>query len=110
MEIARVERFVPHLVRALQLRRAFIGVEAKAEGLQDVVERLPTGVVLLNSSGAAYFVNRAARIVLDRGDGLTLDRTGRPAAHHPTVRRKLDTLIVETCSGGAGGIVRFLPH
>lgn len=105
VEIARVERFVPHLVRALQLRRAFIGVEAKAEGLQDVVERLPTGVVLLNSSGAAYFVNRAARIVLDRGDGLTLDRTGRPAAHHPTVRRKLDTLIVETCSGGAGGII-----
>jgi DNA-binding CsgD family transcriptional regulator len=104
-EIAGVQRFTPHLIRAMQLRRAFIEVESKSAELQDCVERLQTGIALLNRNGMAYFVNRAARAIFNGGDGLTLNRAGRPAAAHATTRRKLDDLIAATCLGGSGGVI-----
>ena len=96
-EIARLEQFVPHLIRAVQLRRAFIEVEAKTGELQNIVERLEAGVALLNRGESVYFANRAARTVFNRGDGLTLSRGGRPVATHSTTRRKLGELISRTC-------------
>ena len=57
-DIARLERLMPHITRALQLRRAFVRVEAKNLALQAAIDRLPAGLVLLDPDGNAVFVNR----------------------------------------------------
>ena len=52
-DIAHLERLMPHLTRALQLRRAFFRVDAKTLGLQATVDRLRAGIALLDHDGAA---------------------------------------------------------
>jgi hypothetical protein len=104
-ELADVERLMPHIGRALQLRRTFLRLEAKVEGLQAAVDRLSAGVALLDSAGVALFVNRAMRAVADRADGISLNRTGRPVPANAKARVRLDALLKDVVLGGAGGII-----
>jgi len=102
-ELVQVERLMPHVARALQLRQAFLQIETKMAGLQAAVERLPAGVVLLDPAGAALFVNSAMRAIARRADGLSLDRAGRPMPASLDVRSRLDALLGAVARGGAGG-------
>lgn len=104
-EIAKLERLMPHVTRALQLRRTFSRVEALNLGLQATVDRLPAGLVLLDTDGAALFVNAAARTIAQRGDGFSLDRNGRPLPINLEARRRFDVLLADVAKGGAGGIL-----
>jgi hypothetical protein len=104
-EIADLGRFVPHLVRAIQLRRAFVDVEARSQGIQQVLDRLEAGVLLANQAGAVYFVNRAASAMVGRRDGISLDRAGQLCAADANVRRRLDKVIEATCRGGSGAVI-----
>jgi len=40
-----------------------------------------------------------------RGDGLTLERSGRPRIAHPQARRRFEELVANIARRGAGGIV-----
>jgi DNA-binding CsgD family transcriptional regulator len=102
-EIARVERLMPHVARALQLRRAFLEIETKTAGLQAAVERLLVGMVLLDPVGTSVFVNGARRAIANRADGLSLDRAGRPLPASIEARQQLDALLHAVTRGGAGG-------
>ncbi|MBV9634893.1 MAG: hypothetical protein JOZ40_09720 [Methylobacteriaceae bacterium] len=102
-EIADLEHLLPHIVRAFQLRREFLGLETKAAGFQEVVERLEAGVVFLNAAGVSVFANRAARAVFGRDDGLALDRMGHVLPTHPQARRRLEALVAGVGRGEAGG-------
>jgi hypothetical protein len=79
-------------------------LETRIASLQDVIERLAVGVALLDHTGVARTVNRAATVVLTRGDGLSLDRSGRPVVADPAARGRLDALIAATRLGGPGGV------
>jgi len=104
-DIARTERMMPHITRALQLRRAFFRVQAKNFGLQAMVDRLAAGVVLLDSEGEAVFVNATMRAIAQRGDGISLDRSGRPMPANLDARRRFEALLKNVNQGGAGGIL-----
>ena len=104
-DIAKLERLMPHITRALQLRRTFYRQEATGLGLQATVDCLPAGIVLLDSEGIAAFVNAAMRAIAQRGDGLSLDRVGRPLPANLAARRRFDALLDDVASGGAGGIL-----
>lgn len=104
-ELADVERLIPHFSRALQLRRTFMQLEAKVGGLQDAVDRLSAGVVLLDASGTALFVNHAMRAIAERSDGISLNRAGRPVPASAHARSRLNGLLKEVALGGAGGIL-----
>ena len=104
-EIAALEQIVPHLNRALQLRRSFMRTEARAAGSQDILDRGTVGVALMETAKSAVFVNRALRAIAGRGDGMTLDRLGKPVPVNSDARRRLDILIADAISGGPGGIV-----
>lgn len=104
-DIAHLERLMPHITRAVQLRRAFFRVDAKSLGLQATVDRLRAGIVLLDDQGAALFVNTAMQAIAQRGDGFTLDRTGWPLPAGIEARKRFDTLLAEITDGGAGGIL-----
>lgn len=102
-EIARLERLMPHLTRALQLRKAFLGLEIRNLALQTAIDRLPAGVALLAADGGAIFVNAAMQKIAQRADGLSLDRSGRPLITNLVARRRFDALIDDVAKGGAGG-------
>ena len=87
----------------LQLRRVFVGLEAKANGLAAALDRCAAGVMLLDSSGAAVFANSAVRDIAARGDGFALDRSGHPLPVSIDARRRLEALIEAVRRGGAGG-------
>jgi hypothetical protein len=69
------------------------------------VDRLRAGIVLLDDKGAALFVNTAMQAIAQRGDGFTLDRSGRPLPANIEARRRFDALLAEVTGGGAGGIL-----
>ncbi|MBN9217223.1 MAG: hypothetical protein J0I79_04670 [Mesorhizobium sp.] len=104
-DIARLERLIPHIRRALQLRQAFHRMEAKTLGLQAAMDRLPAGMALLDQQGSAIFINAAMRAIVRKPDGLALDRSGRPVPANVAARRRCDELLRDVSLGGAGGMV-----
>ena len=94
-DIAHIERLMPHITRALQLRRAFFRVDTKNLGLQATVDRLRAGIVLLDREGAALFINTAMHAVAQRGDGFVLDRSGCPLPAGIEARQRFDALLEE---------------
>jgi hypothetical protein len=104
-DIAHLERLMPHVTRALQLRRAFFRADTKSLGLQATVDRLRAGIVLLDRSGAALFTNTAMHAIAQRGDGFVLGRSGCPLPAGVEARQRFDALLEELEGGGGGGIL-----
>jgi len=102
-DITDLEHILPHLVRAFQLRRSFVGLEARSQRFEDVIDRLDAGVVLLDATGGLAFANQSARAVFRRNDGIGLDRGGRLAIGPAVARGQLAGLIAGVGRGGAGG-------
>ena len=71
-----LKQLVPHLQRALQLHRRILGLETRSQAAADALDRLPTGLILVDEQGKILMVNRVARTILDKNDGLTLTRDG----------------------------------
>jgi PAS domain-containing protein len=94
-DIARLERLMPHITRALQLRRAFFRADTKTLGLQATVDRLRAGIVLLDRDGAALFTNTAMHALAQRGDGFVFDRSGCPLPAGVEARQRFDALLQE---------------
>jgi PAS domain-containing protein len=105
-DFARLEALLPHLARALELRRAFLGLERKAGVLSDACDRLAAGIVVLNDNGRSLFVNEAARRIAARNDGLGLDRQGQLFAIDRAASQRLAELQRNVAEGGAGGVCR----
>ena len=106
-DIARLEALMPHLARALQLRRAFLQLERTTGALAEVCDRLAAGIVTLDEQGRSLFVNAAARRMAGANDGLSIDRGGRPFALNRAANNRLSELENDVRSGGAGGIARI---
>ena len=76
-DIARLERLMPHLSRALQLRRSFLAIDRRSAGLAEACDRAAAGFVGLDEQGHTLFANVAARKLSAKQDGIALDRQGR---------------------------------
>src|SRR5690606_31041227 len=77
LDAARLlEVLLPHLRRALLLHQRLTGLDAERAALADVLDRLRSGVILVDVDVRVVFVNRSAARLLDTRDGLTLDRSG----------------------------------
>jgi DNA-binding CsgD family transcriptional regulator len=79
---------VPHLARAYALHQRGHQNAALAEAL----DRLPTGVMLLDPRGHVVLRNRSAERILELEDGLMLD-DGVPRAAHPPDNAVLQQMI-----------------
>jgi DNA-binding CsgD family transcriptional regulator len=105
-DIAKLERLMPHLSRALQLRRAFFALDRRASTLDEACDRVAAGMIGFDEGGRALFANEAARRISARDHGLALDRSGRPHAADRAANQRLAELQRDVASGGAGGLVR----
>jgi DNA-binding CsgD family transcriptional regulator/GAF domain-containing protein len=106
-DIAGIEAILPHIDRALQLRRAFAKLETTAALLGGVIDRLSAGVVVVQGDGSVAHVNAAARAIAAREDGLRFDRKGLPHAVDHAAERLLTQHRLDVMSGGSGDIVRL---
>lgn len=81
-----VERFqvlAPHLIRAVRLTRRLEGGDLKTQALDEAVQAMNCGVILVDAEARILLANEAAEEVLAARDGLTANggralRTSRP--------------------------------
>ncbi len=106
-DVARLQRLMPHLKQALQMRRLFLQSELRSQALSSVVERNRTGLVGLSAKGEVLFVNDAARAVATAQDGLALDRHGRLLVNDKSAAKRMASLEADVVRGGAGGLARI---
>ena len=69
---ARMHLLMPHLSRSLGVMQRLQSAELTVATSLAALDRLPSGVLLLNGSGAVAFANRSAQRILEDGDGLRL--------------------------------------
>ena len=99
-EIRLCRTLAPHLRSAVQMRRQLAMLQVERNAAVEVLDRLPTAVVLCDQSGTPIIVNGAAREILASNDGLVV-RGGKLAA-----RRQLETAVLENLIVGAASTAR----
>lgn len=75
-DATRIERLLPHIGRALQVRSRLALAGAHAKASSAVLDQLSFGIIQLGPRGSVVALNRAAERILGRKDGLSLTRLG----------------------------------
>jgi DNA-binding CsgD family transcriptional regulator/PAS domain-containing protein len=107
-----IRRLLPHLRRAVQIRANLSRMEARQRALEDLIDGLLVGVVLLNDAGEVIHANAAARRIDRLEDGLQI-RRGRLSAASSTddrvLRQAIATAIgiANRTSLEGGGVLRI---
>jgi DNA-binding CsgD family transcriptional regulator len=89
---------VPHLAQAYRIHQR---VRANA-ALAEAIDRLPTGVILLDARRHRVIANRAAQYLIDLDDGLRVDATG-PHAAQPAEDILLQELLTQSIRANSTG-------
>lgn len=71
-DVDKLELILPHISRALGVMFRLRDAEFRVATSMAALNRLPSGVFLLDADGGVTFANHAAKRILDRGDGLRL--------------------------------------
>jgi DNA-binding CsgD family transcriptional regulator/PAS domain-containing protein len=79
-QVTLVEVLMPHLLRAAQVHSRITGIAEREEAVNDVLDRLPFGVVLVDRTGRPLLVNRTASEIAAMEDGLVIRREGIAAS------------------------------
>jgi len=79
-ECCDADQYVPHLRRAVDVHVQLHGVQRVHLALAEVMDRLPMGMLLLDSARQVVVQNRAAERIFASEDGLRIDRGGPNAA------------------------------
>jgi len=90
--IAAADRVVPHLRRAIDLHSRLEGSEHTQVALNEVMDRIPTGVVILDARRQLVLQNRMAARIASGDDGFAFDAQG-PRAGDIETTKKLRQLI-----------------
>ena len=93
-EAKRLERLLPHLQRALEIRRRLQLAEQTSRSIHSILDRLSLGVIMLGAAGGLLHVNAAADAILRSGDGLMRTPNGLRAG-----RKEDDKRLQELISG-----------
>jgi DNA-binding CsgD family transcriptional regulator/PAS domain-containing protein len=107
-ETAVLDRLLPHLQRALEVRQRLHSVEQQKASAYDALDRLTLGVILVGATGRLLHVNAAGEAMLRGGDGLTWTPDGLHADSRDDDRR-LQELLAGVRRGdlrSAGGHLR----
>jgi DNA-binding CsgD family transcriptional regulator len=101
LELNLFRELLPHVGRGVTLRRRLSGLDVQHDAAGDLVDCLPTPVILVDCGAKPLLVNRAARELLSRRDGLSCTRDGL-VADSPSETRCLWRLVAEAAASGAG--------
>jgi DNA-binding CsgD family transcriptional regulator/PAS domain-containing protein len=79
-DVSLLRQLLPHLRRAFHVHERLAGLAQARAAAEDLIDRLPFGVVILDGHGRAIVVNRVAEQILDARDGLILRNRSLEAA------------------------------
>jgi DNA-binding CsgD family transcriptional regulator len=104
-DLRLLDMLVPHLARAYAIHCRLRDERNERKALTEVLDRLPTGVLLLDAQGSAVLQNRSLRDILALGDGFRI-RQGRPTLDDPRENRNLQLLVAAALADppGHGGV------
>jgi DNA-binding CsgD family transcriptional regulator/PAS domain-containing protein len=91
-DFAFADRLVPHLNRAFRIRRRVRGLERGREIFTEVLDRLPTGILVLDETGKMMACNRAAELSTEGSSHLRIEE-GRLTADDRVENERLQELI-----------------
>ena len=101
-EIRTFRRVMPHLQRAIQIRRRLAEMEVRAQAKADALDRLPAGLILVDVQCRVVFSNRAARDIAGAADGVRV-KDGKLIAELAAETKKLHALIANAAASRAHG-------
>lgn len=101
-ETALFSRLVPHLRRSCMIHKKFAEVKSILTTDTELLNRLPVGLVLLDKSGQAVFVNQMAENLTRCSDGFYLNAAGRCLAGTANETRALRQLLDNAIELGHG--------
>jgi len=101
-ETALFARLVPHLRRSCMIHKKFAEVKSILTTDTELLNRLPVGLVLLDKSGQAVFVNRMAENLTRCSDGFYFNAAGRCLAGTADETRALRLLLDNAIELGQG--------
>jgi DNA-binding CsgD family transcriptional regulator/PAS domain-containing protein len=93
----RLAGLLPHVERALELSWKFARERSAREALLDVLDQLPTAIIVVDAEAHPVMINLAAENVLAMGDGMLLKRRRLEALWHAE-RARLAQLIASACA------------
>jgi DNA-binding CsgD family transcriptional regulator len=94
-------RMLPHLERALELKWQFARERSTRHALLDVLDQLPTAIVVVDAEAYPVMINAAAEGILAMGDGVQVNGKRLEALWH-VERARLGQLIASACANGKG--------
>jgi DNA-binding CsgD family transcriptional regulator len=98
-DLALGNMLVPHLARAFNVQRELGNITHQRQALAEVMDRLPTGVVLIDARHRPIVTNRTARSIAAQDDGFRLDADS-PRAHDPQDNTVLMKLMISAVEAG----------
>ena len=94
------------VVRTLRLHRSMVGSEIRSQATALVLDAMPLGVILVNSSSRVLLTNRAAEEILSMADGLVRDADSYLRTATPTESERLRHVINDVSGVAAGAMER----
>jgi DNA-binding CsgD family transcriptional regulator len=83
-DFALLDLLLPHLERALRIHLTLSSTRSERRALGEVIDRLPTGVLLVDAQRRVVSTNASADAILAQDDGFKVCGEGGPAfAHNP---------------------------
>lgn len=96
-----VAQYLPHLRRALQIRRRFTDAAIERYAALDALERTATATLVLDADGRILYANTEAEILLRSGDTLR-SIGGRLATNSRSTSERLSYAIADAAKTAAG--------
>jgi DNA-binding CsgD family transcriptional regulator len=104
-QFAEADLLVPHLRRAVMIHRTLHGAKRVQLALAEAIDRLPTGVMLLDAKRRVVVQNRGAEKIVAANDGFRIDRHG-PSADDARENATLQKLIADAIDARGGQELR----
>lgn len=100
-EFAAADVFIPHVRRSIQVHLTVHGAQRVRLALAEAIDRLPTGVLLLDARRRVVIQNKGAERIVSADDGFRVDRTG-PSAEDARENAVLQRLIADAMDARRG--------
>lgn len=103
-DLKRFSLLLPHFQKALLIQRRLESLQRREKMLIEVIDRLPTGVMVLNAQSKPVLMNRAAEAIIAEGEGLRSGPDGVVAcrsAENAALRKLLAEALTPTVGRGA---------
>ena len=101
-DLALGNLLVPHLERGYAIYSRLGNVRRARIALAEILDRLPTGVLVFDAQNTPVIVNRSARRILELRDGFTIER-GRPRLANRSEDGVFQTLLAKACEAALKG-------